>query len=319
MTTEQPEIVYDDAPLGATEKGWHAIESYLRCPKEFQYNKLRGVTKPMTQTPDYFAVGTLMHVAKAHWFKNNFRTDPEWRSSLIKVVAIAASQNKLPVTLKAEQAALKYMEEYVDHYAPRPRPKVIEAEHLLGPVSIAEDNPLYAFRTARLDDVSVYPEAGDALCIGETKTTSGSVSDCIKQYEMHGQLMLQMLLWKAAPQGEAKYGPVLGVMLDVIQKGYGGKPCHFARALIPITDRQLEWFQANLLVSLKAAYKMTWDSDARRNVQACTRLSGRARVPCDYQALCQHGRSASTNYLLANGESLLTWRPSEGRQVGPWE
>ena len=31
-----PEIVFDDAPLGATEKGWHQIEAALRCSKEFR-------------------------------------------------------------------------------------------------------------------------------------------------------------------------------------------------------------------------------------------------------------------------------------------
>lgn len=314
-----PEIVFDDAPLGATEKGWHQIQAALNCSKEFQYAKIRGITTPKRQTPDYFAVGQLMHVAKAHWFLNNFRTDAAFRASLLIAVQKAAEQNKLPVTLKAEQTALKYFEEYVDHYSMRARPEVVAAEYLLGPVPLQPDHPLYAFRTARLDDVSKYPEAGNALCLGETKTTSGSVSDCIKQYSLHGQIAMQLALWKAAPQGEAKHGPVAGVMLDVIQKGYGGQKCKFGRQLIRLTDRTLLWFSKNLERTLKAASQLTWDSDARRNIGACTRMAGRARVSCEYQALCMHGKSASINYLFEDGQSLLTWRPSEGKSVGPWE
>lgn len=316
---KMPEIHFDEAPLGATEKGWHSIEAFLRCPKEGQYAKIRRIVSPKHQTPDYFAVGQLMHVAKAHWFLNNFRTDAKFHASLLVAVQKAAEQNKLPVTLKAEQTALKYFEEYIAHYSLRERPQVVAAEYLLGPVPLRPDHPLYAFRTARLDDVSFYPEAGGALCLGETKTTSGSVADCIKQYSLHGQIAMQLALWKAAPQGEAMHGPVAGVMLDVIQKGYSGQPCKFGRQLIRLTDRTLLWFSSNLERTLKAAMAMTWDSDARRNIGSCTRMAGRARVPCEYQSLCIHGKSASINYLFEDGKSLLTWKPDDSRKVGPWE
>lgn len=314
-----PEIVYDDAPLGATEKGWHQIESFLRCPKAFQYDKIRKVITPKHQEPDYFAVGQLLHVAKAHWFKNNFRTDEAFYESLRDVVADAARKNKLPVTLKAETTALAYFQEYINHYAPRPRPTVVAAEYLLGPVPLQPGHPLYSFRTARLDDVSVYPEAGGVLCLGETKSTSAAISDVIKQYQLHGQIMLQVALWNAAPQGRAKHGPIAGVMLDIIQKGYGGKESKFARQLLRVTDRQVDWFVKNLESSLKAAVQLDWNSDAKRNVSGCTYMAGRARVVCPYQPLCIHGRAATTNYLFENGQSLLTWLPTEDKKVGPWE
>lgn len=313
-------IKYDDIPLGSTERGWHQISTFLGCPKEFQLAKVRNVFSPKRQTPDYFAVGTIMHALKAHWFGNEFRTDEEFIASAARVAENCAVQHKLPVTLKAEQQALAYFQEYILHWSMRPRPKVIATEYLLNSTALQPGDPLWAFRSARLDDVSVWAEVGDRLCIGETKTTSGTIADCIKQYTLHGQLALQMALWRASPEGEAKHGKAAGVMLDVIQKGYSGSPSKFARQLITVSDRTTEWFLKNLRLSLQAVATIDWNTDTRRNITMCTRKIGRATVSCDYQKLCSHGRSASVEYLYGEqAQSLLTWRPTAEHQVPPWD
>jgi hypothetical protein len=296
---------------GPTSAGWHEIEAYMRCPKEYQFKQVRKIRKPQAQTPDYFAVGQLFHVAKAHWFARQFDSSEATLTEIRNLLMDAAAQNKLPVAMSAIQTTLRYFEEYVAHYRMAPRPRVLAAEYDVGPAALIPGDDSMLWRTARLDDVSYYPEAGNKLCIGETKTTSGTISDCVMQYTLHGQPILQRLLWKVAPQGEAMHGPVVGVMLDVIQKGYSGKPCKFQRVFIPISDYTLEWYAKSLRAVVQASKTVTWDSDELRNVSMCSRLIGRARLPCEYRELCMYGRSASINYVLEDGSSLLTSKKGE--------
>lgn len=302
---------------GPSQAGWHQVETFLRCPKEYQFAHTRGISTPVAQEPDYFVVGRLVHAMRARWFSLRFRVDDEALQLIDKACDEEIENGKLPASLKAIQQAKVYFLEYRTHWAKRPKPSPVAAEYLLGPAPLAPDDPFFLFRTARLDDVSRYPEAGDALCIGESKTTSTSVNDCVNQYTLHGQPLLQAHLWKMAPQGEKTFGPIKGVMLDVIVKGYG-KPSQFARVFIPVTDHALEWFIKNMRAQLRAAASVDWNSDVPRNIGMCTRLVGRARVACPYRDLCSHGRSASIKYVLRDGSSLLTWKQDNEHKVAPW-
>jgi hypothetical protein len=304
---------------GASEAGWSSIESALRCLKEFQLREVRGVHKPLQKNPDYFSVGSLLHAMRAKWFALKFKTDAKSWQLMLDACQEEIERQKLPVALKAELAARLYFEQYVEYWAPRPRPTPIAVEYKLGPAPLKPDDPFFFYRTARLDDVSKYPEAGGALCLGEVKTTSASVNDVINQYTLHGQTMLQLVLWRSAMQGEKKFGKAAGIMLDVIGKGYGGKKCSFARQFIPVTERALTWFTQNMRAYLRAIAAIDWNADAPRNVSACTRLIGRARVACEFRQICIHGRSATQDYVLRDGKSLLTWKPDGERQVPPWE
>lgn len=306
------------ASAGRTPAGWHQIESFIRCPKEYQFAEVRGIRIPSQTTPDHFAIGTLLHVAKAAWFELGFKADEAAMAHITKLVANAATLNKLPVTLQAEQRAMAYFLEYVEHWAPRPKPKVIAAEYTLGPAPLLQGDPKELWRTARVDDVSRYEEAGGGLCIGETKSTGDSIAACAQQYTLHGQPMLQALLWDSAPQGAAKHGPITGVMLDVIQKGYSGQRSKFGRVLVPITQHALQWFARSLQGYVKASRRVEWDTEVPRNITACTRMVGRGRVACPYRDLCMYGRSAAMKYVLANGTNLGVWKPSYPNQVQPW-
>jgi hypothetical protein len=201
----------------------------------------------------------------------------------------------------------------------RPLPRPVAAEYLLGPAPLKPDDPFFLHRTARLDDVSHYPEAAMKLCIGESKTTSATVNDVINQYTLHGQTLLQPLLWNMAQQWAATHGPVAGVLLDITVKGYGGKKCSFARAFMPVRDETLSWFRDSMRGYLRAAASVEWDTPAPRNVSMCTRMAGRGRMACEFRDLCMHGKAAAPKYVTKNGESLVRWKPSAEETIPPWE
>lgn len=305
---------------GPSSAGWHKIQSFLECPKKYQYEQVRGIHQPTTQTPDHFTIGILFHLCRAHWFACHFRTDEETLAEIRNLAQDYAATQELPMTQKAIREALAYFEEYVRHWSPRPKPNPIAAEYLVGPSNLISGDPNTA-RTGRLDDVSHYMEAGGKLCIGEAKTCSGSIKDAVEEYLLHGQPTLISLLWKLAPQGEAKHGPIAGVVLDILQKGYG-KPSNFSRVFLPTSERTLNWFQKNMSATLRAASLVDWNADVPRNITSCTRMYGRARIACPYRDLCRLGKPAALKYVLGTGpnaKQLTQWKPEEGKETPPWE
>ena len=302
---------------GPSEAGWHMIEALMHCEKEFQF-KLRGIAKPMEYTPNHFAVGSIFHARRAMWFARQFSTSPKTWRKIKHACEQEALAQKLPVSFKAGKIALTYLQQYIEHWKLRPKPRPIAAEYLLGPCTLRPSDPLYAFRTAKLDDISYYHEAAGQLCIGESKTTSGSIQDCVKQYELHGQPVLQFMLWKAAKQGEAMHGKIAGTILDITKKGYGARRCSFARVFIPFEQRVLDWFGDAMVKYLKRKEEIKWNSKVDRNITSCTRAAGRGRVDCDYKALCTEGKSASIHYVMADGSSLMKHKRTEEQWVRPW-
>lgn len=302
---------------GPSGLGFSEVESYLRCPKEYQYDKVRGIHRPTAQSPDYFAVGSFLHAGRARWLAEKQSTSAEvW--DLIKTDVQKTREGlDLPCSDDAERIALRYIQEYIDHWSVRPKPDIVAVEHMLGPTRLDEGRATE--RTARLDDFGFYPEA-QGLAIGECKTTSAAISDVANQYTLHGQPTLQKILWDMAPQGAATYGPVKGMVLDVVQKGYGGKRCQFARLFVPIPERTAEWYKKELTNALFYKDTMTWNTDAERRITSCTRLVGRGRVACPYRELCLYGKSASLEYAFKDGRQLTEWQPTEPNElVNPWD
>ena len=72
MTDETKDIEPWLGEGGASTHGYHAIESYLVCPKEYQYDKVRKIRQPAAGTPDPFAIGSMLHAGRARWFANKF-------------------------------------------------------------------------------------------------------------------------------------------------------------------------------------------------------------------------------------------------------
>lgn len=299
---------------GASPAGFHSIQSKLECAKKFQFEHVRGIIQPTYQTPEALAVGALLHAGRARWFSKRFDTSEETWQSVLEAIETEAQFMAPPPPKRAVEEATKLVSAYIDHWSRHIHPKPLVAEYDIGPATLLEGK--LEVRTARLDDVSYYD--GD-LCIGEAKTTSVGVQDCVNQYTLHGQPMLQMLLWKRAPQGEAMHGPARGVMLDIIKKPEGKTGAKFARHFLPIPDHALQWYAENLTHEVAEAALIEWDTKVRRNVTSCTRQIGRARVECPYRQICLHGRDGISGYTFKNGESLTTWKPEVGQMTAPWE
>lgn len=284
---------------GATEAGYSRIQDFLRCPKAYQFKALRQLHRPVSVTLDHFAVGTLVHAGVAKWFVVGMPDPVKKPKTFAKVLAAMekeAEEQKEPVSSKAIQDASRYVLEYCEHWKMRPKPKVLATEYKLGPAPLFPGDPESSWRTARLDDVSRYDEAGGALCIGERKTTSASIADTIRQYQLHGQIIMQTLLWDASPQGKAVHGPIAGVVLDVIQKGYNSAS-KFGRIFIPVNEHQKKWFSESMSTILKQASALTADGECERRTTGCTYMAGRGRVDCDFKELCMTGRSALGLYV----------------------
>lgn len=283
---------------GATEKGWHAIETYLRCPKAYQYKQLRKVRRSQGTIAPALALGIMVHAGRAAWFLAKQGTDARTIESVKESMRLAAEAEKTPMGPDVKRQAERYVMEYIDHWSKRVAPQVVVVEHSLSGTALLKGDPDFWQRTARLDDVSCYPEAAGQLCIGELKTTSHSINDCVQEYTLHGQPMLQMLLWEASKDGAAKHGPVVGVMLDVIKKGYGNERCQFGRQLLMFSDSTLAAFRKSFRAFLRGAEKMTADGPALRNYKGCTFCIAGRRVVCEYRDLCLNGKGAAGLYSV---------------------
>jgi hypothetical protein len=310
-----PEVLVGES--GPTQAGYHQMEAFLRCPFEYQLKAVRQVRPPVSETPEPLAVGALFHAGRARWFSKRFATCSSTWQSIADAMTEEAQKMSLPVSREAERLAMTLMNQYVEHYSTRVKPNPLAAEYLVGPAAVDGRDP-FAMRTARLDDVSRYPEAGNKLCIGEAKTTSKDVADCVNQYTLHGQPMLQVLLWKHSPQGEKMHGPVAGVMLDVAVKPTKTQKAKFSRMFLPVTDHALEWYVRSLRGYLRAMAGVEWNTEVPRNVTACTRPGAWGRAVCDFRDLCAHGRAAAGKYVTADGKSLAVWKPSKGKETPPW-
>lgn len=308
---------------GPSEFGWHAGDQEMfRCEQEFVFKHLRHIAKAgKKETPKAMAIGLMFHAGRARWFSNGFSDN--WQS-IYQAVVQEASKQPLPIPIGAEQEALNILQQYVSHYSKQPKPKVLAAELEVGPIVTVDGSS--ELHTNRLDDLSLYPDFANAEAIGEAKTTSSKPSAVYAHYNAnHGQLLKQMLVvTKAIANGALKVvKEPIGIVLDVVQKGYGGAKCSFERFLITIEPYQLEWFSRDLerkrirrrqLERLEAHPELANPDQtqmlqriepAERNPTACRRLvSGDGgqfiAVDCEFLSLCKFGRSAATEYVVGD-------------------
>lgn len=316
-TNSEPEVLV--GPSGPTEAGIHSVLDGIGCQQEYQFRYIRGIREPRNMTPDHFAIGSSLHAGKARWFSRRFANDAATWTSIQTAMREEMENERLPVSQRALQMAARYMREYIDYWSKRPRPTPIACEYKLGPTPLEKGDPFFMWRTARLDDVSKYPEALGKLCLGETKSTSDAINGVINKYTLHPQILLQMLLWKMDPNGEAKFGPIHGVMLDIIKKGYGEDKSQFARHFIPVPQHAMTWFPRTLKAHLRILSAIDWDTAVIRNPTRCTRQEGRMLVACEFRDLCLAGRNAANRYVMGKGDSLLSFKPTPGKTRPPWE
>lgn len=282
---------------GPSIAGFHKIVDFLRCPQEYKYrHKLELVPKGKDEKMALH-VGVLTHVGRAHWFASQFRDNVEHCQDAIKKYV---EQQGGSYKIEAEREACRLIAAYVEHWRTQPLPLCRAVEYEVGPAPLKEGDPFYGYRTARFDDVSNYPDALNKLCIGDLKTTSDTIAGCVNEYRQHGQFILYSILWKMAKEGQAVFGPIHGMMIDVMTKEAVPK---FHRELITVTSFQEHWFTASMQGWLKAASTVTTTSPVPRNVTQCSRaVSRRGSYMCDYHDLCHYGASRSNLYITKDGE-----------------
>lgn len=301
---------------GASPRGWHAIEAVFHCGKKFELQQRWGLRRPMTMTPDALGTGGLFHQGRAWWFSNNFATGKDAWDKLKTFVEEAALLYELPVKQDVINRTLSYLDQYCTYWSARVKPRVKEVEYTLTGNILGPD---FDDRTARIDDLSEYPDNSFKLCIGECKTTSVSVKDAVEEYTVHGQPTKQAILFEAAPEGARKYGSVSDILLDVIVKGYGKEKCSFGRQVLRITDHMKNWYLPMLAAKVSEAQRIMDGEPGVRNITSCTRLIGRMRVPCLYRDLCQRGRSAAPAYVDRDGISLNNPKYTKMEGYKPWD
>lgn len=308
--------------MGASKYGWHSIAEIFRCEKEYELAKIYKVREPIAQTPDPLAIGLLLHAAKARWFsrKCGGGFDEDIHDAMRQCIKENFEETNLPFSEEAIERGTQYIQEYIAYWSMMPKPTVIAAEYDLGPTSL--DGTETTKRTARLDDVSVYPEGGNQLYIGECKTTSKSVNETVREYELHGQPMLQYALWQLDPNGKAKHGQVAGIMLDIVKKGYGNKESEFSRIPITITEKSSKWYIEEMKRKIYVAADIRdGEWPAIRNIQGCTRYVGRMQLDCPYKPLCRYGSQAGLKYVYGDDARMLNeWGKQEDEKGAvPWE
>ncbi len=296
--------------FGATALGWHQIQPFTICPKEFQFARVRGIKMRGNYLKEPLSYGLALHVCRAQWFYDEKKGDL-WKKALEKYVAEYEAHEHIALAPGTESFALSVFGEYVKYWSVRPQTISLAAEYEIKPRALVKDAPQWAWRGARLDSVEKWR---NLAWIGELKSTSNSPSKVHDLYILNGQTMLQAALW--GPEETEKFGPLGGILLDIIVKPSGKKP---ARAVdrIPLRLAQMEhaltWFRRDFTTWVMQSSLIRWNDTVERR-PVCMRPHG----PCDFRDLCLKGHRGSIGYTLKDGTPLSKWKPSEGKEVPPW-
>lgn len=278
---------------GPSLAGFHKIVDFLRCPQEYKNKHVNGIEPKGKDEKAALQIGVLTHVGRATWFGSQFKcTIDDALESITKHVQQSGGTYKIEV----EREAQRLIAAYIEHWRSKPLPVCRAVEYDIGPAPLKEGDTFFQYRTARFDDLSNYPDALNKLCIGDLKTTSDSIAGCVNEYRQHGQFILYSILYKMAREGQAVFGPIAGIMIDVETKE---KVPSFHRELITITQFQEQWFTASMHGWLKAAAQVSPTTPVPRNVTQCSRaVSRKGSYMCDYHPLCQYGSSHANQFVV---------------------
>jgi hypothetical protein len=297
--------------MGATSKGWHAIESFASyCPKEHQFDKVRKIRPRNDELERPLAIGLLLHAARAQWFNDGYK-GALWLVAIKRYVKAWNKDNpRRPMPNDALPIAERTFTTYVKYWKLLPKPEVLAVEYELKPKVLVKDAPEWTARGARLDSIERYR---GGTWIGELKSTSESVNSVSEMYALHGQVLLQLARW--GEEETKRFGPLKGVLLDVVKKGYsdGGKA--YPRAAIPLETLKhaLQWFKKDFTTWVMQSSLIDWNTSPERRMN-CMRPYG----PCKYREICSRGRDGAMGFEFEDGTPLLEWKPSAGKEVPPW-
>ena len=294
-------VIVGSAREGPSIAGFHKIVGLQRCETEYRLHDIVGLSDKHPKDNTAMAVGTICHAGRAAWFATQCTESVDF---VVNAIQDYVKSSNDPVKVTAEREAIRLMTAYVKHWRLQPKPNVLDDEYPLGPAPLKENDPFFLYRTARLDDVSIYPDSLGQAVVGDLKTTSDSISGCMNEYRQHGQFITYAILWKMAKEGQAKFGPSPGVMIDIMTKDDNPK---FHRELIVVTEFQQRWWYANMSHLLRRAAQITESTPTMRDTTQCARsISRKGSYLCQFHKLCQYGVSAAGQYILPNGDSLDT-------------
>lgn len=276
---------------GPSLAGYHKIVDFLRCPQEYKYRHVLNIDQKDKEEKGALQIGVLTHLGRATWFASQFTCSIDAAlDSITKHVQESGGKYKID----AEREAKRLVAAYIEHWRSKPLPLCRAVEYEVGPAPLKEGDTFFQYRTARFDDVSIYPDALNKLCIGDLKTTSDSIAGTVNEYRQNGQFILYSILWKMAKEGQAVFGPIHGIMVDIETKD---KVPTFHRELIIVTPFQEHWFTASMHGWLKAAAMVDKTTPVPRNVTQCSRaISRKGSFMCDFHQLCHFGGSAAGQY-----------------------
>lgn len=296
--------------FGATALGWHNIQPFTICPKEYQFVRVRGIRQRAPFVSEPLSVGLLLHVARAQWLSDG-RKEDLWRTAMLEYAKQYPLEEGKPLHPAALKMAVQCFEAYESYWSVRPTTKVLAVEHEIKPRALVPDAPQWAWRGARLDSIELH--RGKAW-LGELKSTSSGAGRVHDIYLLNGQTMLQAALY--GPEEEKRFGPLGGILLDVIVKPSGRKPAKAGpRIPLLIEDMQhaLTWFRKDFTTWVMQASMIQWNDHVERR-PVCMRSHG----PCEFRSMCLKGRKGSNMFVFADGSPVSAWQPSEGKEVPPW-
>ncbi len=309
-TKKSPRLV--PFSFGASSRGWHAIESFIRCPKEYQFSKVRQVQPRTMHLPEPLSVGLLIHAARAQYLWD-MRDPANWEEAVTLYAETFPLREKQRLAPNAIDIAMRTFREYVRYWKVRPAPRPLAVEHEIKPKALIDGAPPWAWRGARLDSVERWQ--GKAW-IGEAKTTSSSWKKVNDTYLLHGQTMLQAALW--GREETERFGPLGGILMDVIVKPSGKKEAQpQPRVAMPIEKMQtaMKWFVRDFTTWVMQTHLVTWDATVERKPN-CMRAYG----PCDYRDLCLYGKKGTGGFVVGDARApLQNWTAVPGKSVSPWE
>lgn len=297
MTPQILQPIIGEPKEGPSIAGFHKIVDFFRCPQEWKFRHIIQIEPKNKEEKTALQIGVLAHIGRADFFAKQCKgTVDSAHKAIQKYVQKSGGVYKA----EAEREACRLMSAYIEHWSAQPLPLVRAVEYEIGPAPLAINDPLYAFRTARLDDLSNYPDALNKLCIGDLKTTSDSISATMNEYRQNGQFITYNILYRMAKEGQLVFGPIHGIMIDICTKEAVPK---FHRELITVTPFQEKWFTAAMQAHLRVSSQITTRTPTPRNVTQCARsVSRKGSFMCDYHDLCHYGGSRVNMYTDKQGE-----------------
>ena len=271
-STEGKRILLD---CGPSPRGWHRIESFLRCPQLYAWRHVAANHTPPSQP---LVLGSLTHIGLAHHYARlrevQRRGDPDLYYGVHDAIDEAAARHG-GLWLKLAPQVRETVGAYIAHYAEREHFKVLHVEELFH----AEFNG-WPF-TARVD--LVYEDAYGRVWLCDHKGTGYIEAKHPRFYSISGQFLAYRWL------GTGAYGDRFGgVVLNMVQWSTPHKferpPLDPAPALFAKFPQIVADAEAGI-ARIAAEGRKTEDWPAAANELTCVHRYG----ACDYLEKCKWG------------------------------